>query len=714
MPIKVTLVSPRSKMTVKTKSSVSVTSEFEYHNLPPLRSPRHTKSTENSPRQEAAGQVSRVKQAISNFRDMSKHDKTGRETENHLQHKLVPPLRASELSAPARPPKYPQNNLISDLEKRRSSAGSVNLDKVSEKVFLSGMRTSTPSPKKNLFGDQMNCQNQFSTRTKDSKLDRFDKFSSELQLPEPAPCNEPRHFQQYSFQKAQPQTLSTFISLGDLPSQPIAEFLMGSRSPSPPPPPSAISDGNSGPISLKEDVEFPPPPSYNTLKRLSTYRRSDRESRRERLERMAVKEEQERMNSMELKKQEERLNQTVTCAEPSSPCREAAKGAAGWQKFLGRSTGRSVSVHLTKEEAAYIRERRQRTMDPACDQIDVEEEPAPPLPPKPKQKISVMGSPNTDQFIVMDNSALFTKQKQEATLGKTEKLGERVDCHSRSDSGLSSLSSWTNVTGSKSGSSSVRSSSIVSDCSSKIEELLEDQNKNSTFLSMCSLKLENLIEQDELNEKRENLVTAESSFEENNTSKDNSHELLNPNTKDHAEDEPHKNVDDYDYDDVCQSSTVSGVQRQLETIKHQKEMLIKDIVQNEELGMGVTHKLEEVMSAREKDKYNTFIGELEKVVLLLLSINVRLQKAEEELACGNLTDWEKESRRYKRDKLVKQLNEADNLKNMSDRRMKNVENIIEKHLTSDDLAAFKTYIEKKEELLTAQRACEDSEKNILH
>eukprot|EP00092_Neocalanus_flemingeri_P028530 GFUD01030983.1.p1 GENE.GFUD01030983.1~~GFUD01030983.1.p1 ORF type:complete len:714 (-),score=140.02 GFUD01030983.1:82-2223(-) len=713
MPIKVTLVSPRSRMAVKTKSTVSVTSEFEYL---PLRSPRNTKNAEVSPRQEATGQVSRVKQAINNFRDMSKHDKTAKETENHLQHKLVPPLRASELSAPARPPKYPQNNLISDSEKRRSSAGSVCLDKVSEKVFLTGMRTSTPSPKKNLFGDQMNSQNQFSTGMKDSKLDRFDKFSSELKIQETAPCNEPRHFQQYSFQKAapQPQQLNTFISLRDLPSQPIAEFLMRSRSPSPPPPPSGISDGNSGPISLKEDMEFPPPPSYNTLKRLSTYRRSDRESRRERLERMAVKEEQERLNAIEMNKQEERLNQTVTCAETSSPCREAAKGAAGWQKFLGRSTGRSVSVHLTKEEAAYIRERRQRTIDPACDQMDVEEETAPPLPPKPKQKISVMGSPNTDQFIVMDNSALFTKQKQEASVAKTEKQGERLDCHSRSDSGLSSLSSWTNVTGSKSGSSSVRSSSIVSDCSSKIEELLEDQNKNTTFLSMCSLKLENLIEQDELNEKRETIVTDESSFEESNTSKDNSHELLNSNTKDHAVDEPLKNVDDYDYDDVCQSSTVSGVQRQLETIKHQKEMLIKDIVQNEELGMSVTHKLEEVMSSREKDKYNTFIGELEKVILLMLSINVRLQKAEEELACGNLTDWEKESRRYKRDKLVKQLNEADNLKRMSDRRMKNVENIIEKHLTGDDLAAFKTYIEKKEELLTAQRACEDSEKNILH
>ena len=206
---------------------------------------------------------------------MSKHDKTGsQETENHLQHKLVPPLRASELSAPARPPKYPKNNLISDLDKRRSSAGAVNLDKMSEKVFLSGIRTSTPSPKKNLFGDEMNCQEQFGSKIREQKSDRFEQFSSDLKPAEHAPCNEvTRHFKQFSFQKTQPQQLSTFISLRDLPSQPKPEYIMRSRSPSPPPPPNTVSDGNSGPNSLKDDAEFPPPPSYNTLKRLSTYRR---------------------------------------------------------------------------------------------------------------------------------------------------------------------------------------------------------------------------------------------------------------------------------------------------------------------------------------------------------------------------------------------------------------------------------------------------------
>ena len=49
--------------------------------------------------------------------------------------------------------------------------------------------------------------------------------------------------------------------------------------------------------------------------------RSDRESKREQLERM-VSTETVTVTQPDI----ERLNQTVTCAEPSSPCREAAKG----------------------------------------------------------------------------------------------------------------------------------------------------------------------------------------------------------------------------------------------------------------------------------------------------------------------------------------------------------------------------------------------------
>merc|ERR1711915_1140611 len=137
---------------------------------------------------------------------------------------------------------------------------------------------------------------------------------------------------------------------------------------------------------------------------------------------------------------QERLNMTVTCAEPSSPCRVAARGAAGWQKFLGHSCGRAVSGQLTQEEASVLREKRHvsasvsqhpdipepdaaetsdsshMSTDVTTDAVDVGVDSAPPLPPKPKQKISMIGLPNADNFIVMDNSAMFSKQNSGSKL----------------------------------------------------------------------------------------------------------------------------------------------------------------------------------------------------------------------------------------------------------------------------------------------------------
>merc|ERR1711953_646643 len=236
-----------------------------------------------------------------------------------------------------------------------------------------------------------------------------------------------------------------------------------------------------------------------------------------------------------------------------------------------------------------------------------------------------------------------------------------------------------------SGCSSVRSSSIVSDCSSKIEELLEEEVGTRTFLSTCSLKLENLIEHDEIIEKQE------------------------------AEEEKvEEGEEEEEYDDVCQSS--SAVQRQLETIRQQKSDLIRQIMVNEEVGRGLASRLEAVTTVREQEKYAVFLSELEKVVLLVFSVSGRLRKAEEEAEQGNLTDWEKETRRFRRDKLASQLKEAQELRRMSDRRMANVEAVIKRSLEApeSELELFRSYISKKEELVTAQRACEDLEKNILN
>ena len=107
-------------------------------------------------------------------------------------------------------------------------------------------------------------------------MDNFEYFASGLEQAvvkqQQQTVLEERHPKQakysHSSAKIGAPKMPTFISLRDLPSKPIAQLLLRSRTPSPPPPPSS-----SGPSSLRTEDDLPPPPSYSTLKRLSTYRR---------------------------------------------------------------------------------------------------------------------------------------------------------------------------------------------------------------------------------------------------------------------------------------------------------------------------------------------------------------------------------------------------------------------------------------------------------
>ena len=190
---------------------------------------------------------------------------------------LVPPARASEMSAPARPPKSSSyNNLISEPSLALSNTNSRPLTE----LFGSGIRTSTPapasatapasastSPKQSSKPDKKFSLSPGKLREKTGtakSVENFENFASGLQQPEEGR----RQPKQMKMSHRPQQKLPTFISLRDLPSKPIAEFMLRRRSPSPPPPPSM-----SGPNSLKDDLDLPPPPSYSTLKRLSTYRR---------------------------------------------------------------------------------------------------------------------------------------------------------------------------------------------------------------------------------------------------------------------------------------------------------------------------------------------------------------------------------------------------------------------------------------------------------
>ena len=183
----------------------------------------------------------------------------------------MPPARASEMSAPARPPKSSSyNNLITESSTSTSSSNTPEL-------FMTGLRTSTPapataptsactSPEERGRPDKKLSLSPSKTAVTTKSVENFEMFSSGLQQAEEG-RRQPKQMKLSHTQTSQTsnkpqQKLPKFTSLRELPRKP------KSRSPSPPPPPSM-----SGPNSLKDDLDLPPPPSYSTLKRLSTYRR---------------------------------------------------------------------------------------------------------------------------------------------------------------------------------------------------------------------------------------------------------------------------------------------------------------------------------------------------------------------------------------------------------------------------------------------------------
>ena len=226
----------------------------------------------------------RVKSVINNLKDLTARGAavSASPPPPSIQPRASPGEMAAP--APARPPKTQSSQASVTLVKTQSYSSSSLLGDTSTSSASSGsMRTSTPAP---ALPETVPPQPQppvdpSHQQTVSSKaklrshtkltIDNFEYFASGLQQ------QQPPQPQQKEQSKVQPRYTSTvtpkmphFISLRSLPGPAVPLTLARSRSPSPPPPPS------SGPNSLKLDPEadsLPPPPSYSTLKRLSTYRR---------------------------------------------------------------------------------------------------------------------------------------------------------------------------------------------------------------------------------------------------------------------------------------------------------------------------------------------------------------------------------------------------------------------------------------------------------
>uniref|UniRef100_A0A672KQB4 Shroom family member 3 n=1 Tax=Sinocyclocheilus grahami TaxID=75366 RepID=A0A672KQB4_SINGR len=119
------------------------------------------------------------------------------------------------------------------------------------------------------------------------------------------------------------------------------------------------------------------------------------------------------------------------------------------------------------------------------------------------------------------------------------------------------------------------------------------------------------------------------------------------------------------------------------------------------LGESMEALVQQRCKPNEREKYRMFVGDLEKIVNLLLSLSARLARVEN--ALNGLSDDHTESLQLKRKQLCSQQEDARELKENLDRRERVVLDILASYLSGPQLRDYQRYIRIKPALLIRQR-----------
>ncbi|NWX46387.1 SHRM2 protein, partial [Steatornis caripensis] len=154
---------------------------------------------------------------------------------------------------------------------------------------------------------------------------------------------------------------------------------------------------------------------------------------------------------------------------------------------------------------------------------------------------------------------------------------------------------------------------------------------------------------------------------------------------------------------------IDSISRKLQVLREARETLLEDIQANSILGEEVEAIVKEVCKPNEFDKFKMFIGDLDKVVNLLLSLSGRLARVEN--ALNNLdenTSPEEQRTLVEKQKLLTQQHEdAKELKENLDRRERIVFDILANYLSEENLADYEHFVKMKSALIIEQRELED-------
>ncbi|XP_029463350.1 protein Shroom4 isoform X2 [Rhinatrema bivittatum] len=154
---------------------------------------------------------------------------------------------------------------------------------------------------------------------------------------------------------------------------------------------------------------------------------------------------------------------------------------------------------------------------------------------------------------------------------------------------------------------------------------------------------------------------------------------------------------------------IESIGRKLSVLQEAQRGLLEDIAANSALGDEVEALVKTVCKANEFDKYRMFIGDLDKVVNLLLSLSGRLARVENALNSldPDTTEEEKLALIEKKRQLTEQLEDAKELKEHVDRREKVVYDTIARCLMEEQLQDYHHFVKMKSALIIEQRELEE-------
>ncbi|NXH91088.1 SHRM1 protein, partial [Edolisoma coerulescens] len=154
---------------------------------------------------------------------------------------------------------------------------------------------------------------------------------------------------------------------------------------------------------------------------------------------------------------------------------------------------------------------------------------------------------------------------------------------------------------------------------------------------------------------------------------------------------------------------MAGLQSRLQTLWKERELVLSEARECAKWGEELEAVARDLCKPHEFERYLMFIGDLEKVVSLLLCLSSRLARVQNAMSRmhGNIDAEEKQSLNERHKLLSRQREDAKDLKENLDRRERVVFGILAKYLTEQQLQDYQHFVQVKTSLLIEQKDLEE-------